>query len=162
MYSIDGLCPSGHPMGGYGFNIHLSPAFRDAVMKSELDQEKVDHVIKIYGQEWLQKCGFSHYYDPENCTYDNEGQSIPSKQTRPGYSPRDIRVSWGEWGIEHLYVPGNACGLDLDRNSCGCVYKDGEVLLPHNVDSWGQVCLLLIVFTWFAHTVTLFDTVNNE
>lgn len=157
MYSIDGLLPSGHPLGGYGFCIHLAPEFRDAVAKSGIKQSHVDHVVKTYGQEWLQKCGFSSYFDPENCTFRDDGTpSIPSKETRPLHSHREIRISWGEWGIEHISVPGNACGLDIDRDPRGSPFENGVTLYPHNVDSWSQVVLMLVAFTWFANSVFLF------
>lgn len=150
-YSIDALCPFGG-MGGYGFSIHLSPQFREAVSKSEIDQEKANHVIEVYGNEWASKCGMLHYYDPENSGMDRDNRRIPSKEIK---ASNLIRISWGEWGPEHLSVPGNACGLDIDRDTCFCVYRGGMLLVPHNIDHWGQVNLLLIVFTWFAHSLTL-------
>jgi hypothetical protein len=36
------------------------------------------------------------------------------------WTDRDIRVEWGEWGPEHISVPGNACALDIDESPMGC------------------------------------------
>lgn len=92
MYSIDGLCPSGQPLGGYGFQIHLAPLFRDAVTAANLTQVEVDRVLATYGQEWLQKCGFARYFDPENCGFRERHPAIPSPETRPTYNHRELRL----------------------------------------------------------------------
>lgn len=160
MYSIDGLCPSGQPLGGYGFLIHLAPLFKEAVATANLTQAQVDRVLATYGQEWLQKCGFARYFDPENCGHQAQRPAIPSPETRPSPSHRELRVRWGEWGPEHLTVPGNACGLDLDTHPTR--FQGGRTLVPHNVDSWSQVLLLLVMFTWFADYVLLVHTNHQE
>ncbi len=154
MYSIDGLCPSGNPLGGYGFSIHLSREFRDAVSVSEITQDGVDSVIKTYGVEWLQKCGLGGYFDPENCGFNAKRPAIPSERTRPSFAGTGLRVAWGEWGPEHITVPGNACGLDIG-SGFGSPFDNGKSLHPHNIDSWGQVCALLITFTWFANFILI-------
>lgn len=154
-YMIDGLCPTGG-MGGYAFCVHLSPQFKENVAKSGIDAEGAQRVIDTFGDQWLTKCGFGQYFDPENCTLHQDKRQIPSKKTRLSYH-RKIRLSWGNWGPEHISVPGNACGLDIDADAFGCVYKEGAILQPHNIDHWGQVNLLLIVFTWFAYSITLFE-----
>lgn len=82
MYSIDGLWPTGQPLGGYGFMIHLSPQFREAVAKSDVNQEGVERVIKTYGVEWMQKCGLCGYFDPESCGFGAEKHAIPSDKTK--------------------------------------------------------------------------------
>lgn len=135
-YSIDGLCPNREiGMGGYGFNIKLWPAFKEAVAFSGLTQDRVDGAINSLGKEWLVCCGWD--------------------SLAKGYRPTSaIRVSWGEWGPEHITVPGNACGLDIDRCPLGAP-PGGQVLVPHNVDCWNQVNLLLIVFCWLAETLVL-------
>jgi hypothetical protein len=160
MYSIDGLCPSGQPLGGYGFQIHLAPLFRDAVTAANLTQVEVDRVLATYGQEWLQKCGFARYFDPENCGFRERHPAIPSPETRPTYNHRELRVRWGPWGPEHISVPGNACGLDLGRAPLR--FTGGAELLPHNVDSWSQVLLLLVTFTWFADYVLLVHATQQD
>lgn len=158
MYSIDGLCPSGG-MGGCGFHIHLSPEFRDAVAKSGLGQKEVDRVLDAYGVEWSSKCGLLQRLDSGRMYIDRHAESgaIPSKDARAIHG---ISVRWGEWGPEHISVPGNACGLDI--GTFWSLYDGGRVLLPHNVDHWGQVNLLLIAFCWFAHSVALHAGVSER
>lgn len=65
-----------------------------------------------------------------------------------------LRVTWGKWGAEHIIVPGNACGLDVNTAGCFNLLK-GMTLLPHNIDSWTQKQLLLIVFTEIAECVLM-------
>lgn len=153
-YDIDGLCPSlDLDMGGYGFVIKLWPKFQGMVAGSDLDQQKADRVIQGLGRSWLDACGFDQMYDPDNYGHRRE-EKPPGPNAEPLYRPeRDIRVSWGEWGLEHISVPGNACGLDIEKGTSAP--PGGRVLLPHNVDHWGQVQLLLIAFTWFANTLSL-------
>lgn len=155
MYSIDGLCPNGNPLGGYGFSIHLAPAYREAVKLSGYTQEHADRTIEVFGREWLTKCGFNHYFDPENSSFGANKHAIPSKDTKPSYAGTGLRIQWGEWGIEHITVPGNACGLDIDRRSLGNPFRGGASLHPHNVDSWSQVMLMLVAFTWLAQSVLI-------
>ncbi|QDU82649.1 hypothetical protein Pla110_44100 [Polystyrenella longa] len=159
MYLIDSLCPSGG-MGGHGFTIHLSPEFRDAVKSSGIGQPQVDHVLKNYGDEWASKCGLLHRYDPNRRRLSHRFVSSGTIPSDEASCHHGITIRWGEWGPEHITVPGNACGLDID--SCPSVYRGGRILLPHNVDHWGQVNLLLIVFCWFAHSVALQNSVNDE
>ena len=158
MYSIDNLCPTGG-MGGHGFVIHLSQQFKEMVAKADLEQEQIDRVLNIYGPEWMVKTGFNHYFDPENCGQYHRTHAIPSKETK--LSDSYLRVAWGEWGPEHITVPGNACGLDVERG-VGCVFDNGKMLVPHNVDSWNQKCLLLLVFTWFANSVFWYANIYKE
>lgn len=124
-YNIKGLCPNGR--GDCGFAIDLSPTWPEAVKLANLDQNKVNHAIQTMGRQWLDGCGFA-WID----TY-------------------LIRVQWGEWGPEHITVPGDACGLDLSRSIGG--FKGGMSLTPHNVDNIRQAHLLLVVFTFFANEI---------
>lgn len=160
MYVIDNLLPSGR-MGGYGFHIHLSPQFKEAVAASELTQELVDQAIKTFEPEWLVKTGFNAYFDPENCGAWAKRPAIPSDRTQLMHAG-SVRVTWGEWGPEHICVPGNACGLDIDKSPIACVFEGGATLSPHNVDGWSQVNLLLIVFTWFAHYAALHHRTKKQ
>lgn len=153
MYVIDGLLPSGR-MGGHGFCIHLMPQFKEAVAAAELTQELVDQAIKKFEPDWLAKTGYGALFDPDNCGHLAEKHAIPGPQTRLLHAG-SVRVSWGEWGPEHISVPGSACGLDVQRDGFGCVFPGGVMLSPHNVDGWCQVNLLLIAFTWFAHYAAL-------
>lgn len=153
MYVIDSLMPSGG-MGGYGFSIQLMPQFKEAVAIAAVTQEGVARVLQTFSPQWLAKTGFGEYFDPDNCGYGADKMAIPGPRTKLLHD-RQIRVEWGEWGPEHISVPGNACGLDISRDGFGCLFKGGATLTPHNVDHWGQVNLLLLVFTWFAHHVAL-------
>jgi hypothetical protein len=156
MYSIVGLCPNReNPMGGYGFSIKLWPLFREMVASyPHNDQLSINKAIDTMGREWLDACGYSQIFDPNNCGVDANPKKKPGPKSRPAYQPnRDLRVQWGEWGPEHITVPGDACGLDIDQG----LYSphDGRILAPHNVDNWRQVQLLLITFCWFADDIML-------
>ena len=70
-----------------------------------------------------------------------------------GFNYGEVRIVLGDWGLEHIAVPGNACGLDIWDDMCA---PDGGMsLLPHNVDSRMQCMALITVFTWFMHTASL-------
>ena len=155
-YSITGLWPR-KEMSGFGFSIRLFPPWKDMVARSEITQENVDTAIENMGREWLDICGFDGKYDPDNGIDDvmSEVVGVPKKPAGPNarhmYVPgRDLRVEWGEWGPEHISVPGNACGLDYDHHAFGAPLN-GAILLPHNVDAWSQVQLLLVTFCWFTN-----------
>lgn len=129
MYRITGLISMGNsPLGNHGFSITLPPAHKKAVAACDLNQEKINNAIKFLGKKALLSCGYS--------------------EARCEYALGDIRIQWGEWGIEHIGVPGNACGLDIDYNPIGlCPHEQGGVTLhPHNVDTPIQKLLLLTLF----------------
>lgn len=139
LYSITGLCPrTDIQMGRWGFGIKLWPGWKEAVALAKLDQTKVDTVIKNLGRSWLYGCGYGKLSES------GDGKS-------PLYPTYMIRVTWGQWGIHHLTVPGDACGLDISDSIGGP--RDGKMLGPHNIDSMCQAMLLLCVFTWFADLV---------
>lgn len=128
-YCIAGLCHRDDvDMGWHGFIIHLHPRMKELVAASGIDQGNANTAIETMGRGWLDASGYG-------CLSDG----------RPLYNPRDVRVKWGEYGAEHITVPGNACGLDIGR-ACGNPLR-GQSLLPHNVDSLQQKYLLLIVFS---------------
>lgn len=128
MYRIKGWFPNGN-MGGAGFSIILTPEWRDAVSKSEINQEGINNLIEILGNKILE----------------GHGRNPMEKHMLPYY----LRVIWGEWGPEHITVPGNACGLDIDTHCIGCL--DGEIALtPHNVDSVSQASMILTIFVQIA------------
>jgi len=131
MYKIKGWNPSReNQMGGSGFSIVLTPKWKEAVSKSSLTQDKVNSFIPKMFSQTLKEHGFG--------------------ENRIG----DIRISWGEWGIEHITVPGNACGLDIDEHAI-CL-NDGEVALtPHNVDTIFQASLILSIFLRIADWLEL-------
>ena len=158
-YHIKGLCPTGQ-MSGAGFHVQLWPEWKTLVAESNLTQENCYTAIENMGRSWLDGCGFNAMYDPDESPDDRWNRSQGKKKklgpnARPLYEPRtSLRVSWGEWGTEHIDVPGNACGLDIDIGGFGSP-RGGAVLLPHNVDSIKQAHLLLVVFCWFADTIIL-------
>ena len=129
MYRIVGLIgQSDKYIGGHGFSIVLQPEHKKAVANCGLNQERVDNWIKAFGVKALLSCGYSKDFVE--------------------YNLGDIRVQWGEWGIEHISVPGNACGLDIDCSPIGiCPHETGgAALYPHNVDNTRQKLLLLTLF----------------
>lgn len=169
MYLIDGLCHRRDiRMGTHGFVIYLSPEWKALVAKSGITQENVEHLLKNSGRRWLDAAGFDAMVDPDDdrspFEQDQEPRP-PGPNAYPLYKPGfDLRVAWGEWGPEHISVPGNACGLDLDRNVLGSPFHDEKYnsygLLPHNVDSLHQKYLLLITFTELAKHV-VFRTLRS-
>ncbi len=93
-------------------------------------------------------------FDPEESPMDKWENKHLGKARKLGpnavplYGEHEIRVSWGTWGIEHITVPGNACGLDIDKGYHSP--RNGRILVPHNIDNFQQVILLLTVFTTLA------------
>lgn len=152
LYHIKNLCPR-QEMSGAGFGIDLWPAWKDAVTESKLTQEMINTAITNMHRFWLDGCGFGGVYDPDNSGFDRDETKPPGPNARPIYGPYDIRISWGEWGPEHISVPGNACGLDIWDSIGGP--RGGKSLGPHNVDSIRQAHLLLVVFTWVAEGFVL-------
>jgi len=128
MYRIDSWHPDVSKMGGCGFSIKLFKEFKEKVAQTDLTQEKIDTGIKRMSPYWLKDHG---YKDVD-------------------YSR--ISVRWGEFGPEHITVPGNACGLDKSTFMCD---KDEILLVPHNVDSLRQMSLLLTVFCWIESLIYL-------
>lgn len=147
MYHVYGLCPrTDIDMGRCGFGIKLWPSWRDAVAEVGLTQENIQNALKSYNRQWLDGCGFGRMYDPDKRPFDKDERLGPN--ARPLYDIHSIHLTWGEWGPEHITVPGNACGLDISKGICAPI--NGRVLEPHNIDSFGQVMLLLTIFTTFA------------
>lgn len=107
------------------FSIILTPAWQEAVRKSAMNQEKIDALIEGYGAIAL-KC---HGY------------------TADCYNPRtDIRIIWGENGIQYMRVPGNACELTLNERPIPYSINGEWALEPHNIDNLRQASLLLTMF----------------
>ena len=129
MYKIKNWDPNRpNKMAASGFSIVLTKEWKDAVGRVNIKQSAVDAMISSIGKDFLIQHGFS--------------------ANRIG----DVKISWGEWGIEHITVPGNACGLDIDYAPMG--YLNGEVaLMPHNVDTIFQASLILSLFLWFANAL---------
>lgn len=159
MYLIRNLCHrTDISMGVHGFGIDLSPEFRDAVSKSRLSQDDIDGLLATMGREWLDATGYTQVFDPDDdrepsARFEHDPKWKPGPRARPLYEPRNsLRVQWGEWGPEHISVPGNACGLDIDQ-SFGSPIHGARSLTPHNIDALCQKYLLLIVFTSIAEHV---------
>lgn len=149
LYHVAGYAPESG-MGSAGFTVQLWPSWKDAVASytPAITQQCANRVVETMGRQWLDGHGYNRMTD------DDDGNK------RHLYEPRTaIRVSWGEWGPEHITVPGNACGLDLSDSIWSP--RNGRVLLPHNVDSVYQASLLLAVFLFFADTFVL-DTRCRE
>ena len=97
LYHIKSLNPV-LEMSGFGFNISLYPAWKQEVKKLDIDQNKINILLLNMGESWLRACRFDYVLDSELGT---------------DFSIRmSLRMSWGEWGPEHISVPGTACGLD--------------------------------------------------
>ena len=150
-------------MGACGFSIQLFPAWKKAWAEYEyapgkkFTQETINALIKNCHRAWLDGCGYNAMFDPDESAMDRwEKEKAGKKVTlgpraAPLYDIHSVRVSWGEWGPEHITVPGDACGLDIDR---GFGYSpDGVALHPHNIDNMSQQILLLTIFTTIADYV---------
>lgn len=165
MYAIRYFCPrTDVQMGTHGFAIDLPADWPELVRRSGLNQEKVNQHIASCGRRWLDATGHNGMFDPDNCGFQADKSLPPGPNARPTYSHREIQVIWGEWGAEHISVPGNACGLDITRDCCGfgSIFLGGRQLQPHNIDSWHQKNLLTIVFTELAESVLLFSRTNRD
>jgi hypothetical protein len=145
MYLIHCLCPRKDiDMNCHAFQIDLAPEVPEYVKRSKITESQVYHLVKTQGNAWLDACGYTEIFDPENCGAWADKDKPPGPTARRLYEASEsIRVSWGEWGPEHISVPGSACGLDIDDSSFGCVFSEGRALLPHNIDGWPQKQLLL-------------------
>ena len=152
-YQIVGLSPRlDLTLGGWGFVIRLFPDFKKAVKKSGITSENAHRAIKNMGRGWLDGCGFNQLYDPDQNSFERRNNKPPGPNAKPLYDPgMDLRITWGEWGLEHITVPGNACGLDISEGIMAP--RNGRILSPHNIDSMRQAMLFLVVFTWFAESI---------
>jgi hypothetical protein len=152
-YAIRYLCHrTDITMGHHGFTIDLHPKTPEIIKSSGITQEYINTFLNNMGRGWLDAVGYDAIYDPDNYGYNADKKAPPGPNAHPLYGVDSLQVQWGEWGPEHISVPGNACGLDLDR-SCGNVFPGGKSLVPHNVDSWRQKYLFLIMFTEIAELV---------
>ena len=135
MYKIKSWLPSQRPNGA-SFYIVLTDKFRKAVEKSKLTQENMDALIVNLGNAILSGHG--------------------CQEVDKNMLPCNLRVKWGEYGPEHISVPGNACGLDIDTRFVGAL--PGEVaLMPHNVDTIRQASMLLSIFIYIAEVLETVD-----
>lgn len=131
MYKIKSWLPSQRPNGA-AFFIVLTDKFRKAVEKSKLTQENMDALVMNLGNSILSGHGYPEV--DKNMLLCN------------------LRVKWGEYGPEHISVPGSACGLDVDTHFVGQL--PGEVaLMPHNIDTIKQASMLLSIFIYIAEVI---------
>jgi hypothetical protein len=156
-YDIESFCPIPKcGMGAHSFSITLYAGWKELVEMACLDQDRVDRLIELRGREWLDACGFDRIFDPDNCGFDADKTLPPGPRAYPTYRPpTDLRIKWGEWGPEHIMVPGDACGLNIDKH-CPGLCDDSACLLPHNIDTWNQKNLLMIAFTKVACMLATF------
>lgn len=128
MYRLQGWFPQ---ITNSGFSIILSKEWKNAVSNSKINQEKIDKLIDNIGNDILQGHGINNV----------------EKHLIKYY----INVKWGEYGPEHINVPGNACGLDIDIDkSCANCNLNEISLVPHNVDSLNQASMILTIFVKIA------------
>lgn len=147
MYHIRCLVPrNDHYLGNHGFCIDLHPSYKDYVLRSGITQDKIDFYIKNEGNRWLDCLGY-------NGTYNSIDELGNTQQKRIYEVSSSIKVEWGEWGLEHILVPGNACTLDLEKDPLASSFKLGARLEPHNIDSWSQKNLMLLIFTQISDLV---------
>lgn len=153
-YVILNYCPrSDVSAARHNFAIGLPRDWQQKVEKLELTQDRVDAFIKAQGRAWLDACGYTRIFDPDNCGFEADPTLPPGPRAYHSYKPWHIRVSWGPWGTESIYIPGgDACGLNLDRTPLGNPLG-GPMLLSHNIDTWSQKNLLLLVFCRFAELI---------
>lgn len=143
-YTICGFAHHPGMMSAHAFSIHLAPEFRELVRNSGITQVEIDRMLEHSGQHWLKLAG-----------YDDEFEEEDGSRTPLWRVGQNLAVRWGEWGPEHITVPGNACGLNIGSGSQFRIHNDGQVLAPHNVDCLEQKYLLTIVFTEIAYILAL-------
>lgn len=149
MYLIRNLAPrTDITLGCHGFNIELSPEWSNMVASSGLDQQAINDKIETCGNEWLDVCGYGRITTMYN-----------GKSDRVYKAKFSIDIRWGEWGIEYIKVPGDACYLSMS-NIPGLI-PNSKMLCPHNIDSWRQKQLLLIIFCSIAEDVVAFSNTTN-
>ena len=140
MYRLNGWFPNGN-MGGAGFCIILTQKWKKAVSNSNINQEKVNNLIQNVGNKILEAHG--------------------RKEVEPHMLPYYLNVKWGEWEPEHITVPGNACGLDIDTHCVGC-YPGEVAFTPHNVDSVFQASMILTLFVYLAEVLESDEYLRNR
>ena len=139
LYHIKGWGPR-REMNGAGFSIMLYPEWKELVARQNIDQAKCDHLCReSLGPLWLEQ----HGYDGD-------------------YAKYQLSVRWGEWGPEHIQVPGSAAGLNNDRYCQMHAPEEGVILTPHNVDTIQQASLCLTVFCWIADYMILEEDLRQR
>lgn len=143
------MCPTvDRGCSGCNVGIQLFPAWRQAWRTYEyspgkkMNQDAASTAVASLHRQWLDNCGYDTMYDPDgrDPMADWEARSLGKTRklgpnARKLYDVHSIRVSWGEWGPEHITVPGNACGLDICYGMGMSRRQGGKFLAPHNVDN---------------------------
>jgi len=122
LWTIEGWTCSQEMHGG-SFTIWASPKFLEVAREIEYDEEKIQERARLI----IKKAGFEIY---EYMKF----------------------LRFGEWGLMHFDVPGNACGLDFDYHG-GDALRNGASFLPHNVDNARQQSALMAIWLMWAHFV---------
>ncbi len=149
---------------GFGFQIRVWPRWKEVVRGRTPSRDHQQNWLETVGNDLLDACG---YGAPFNLHQDlcKEWLGLESEPTHDNDGPAPVErlydasrgaivLSWGDWGLEHISVPGNGCGLDIDYNGCTAP-KGGVVLLPHHVDSMQQAYLSQSIYGWFNHASLL-------
>lgn len=107
------------------FSIVLTQKWKRVVEQSYLNQDRINDMLGRIEERILKLHGY-------------QGLS------------NEFRITWGEWGPEHITVLGNACGVDIETGGFG--YEEDEAILnPHNVDSIIQASMILSLFVYIAN-----------
>jgi len=140
LYQIVTGIPRRGECAGFSFEIKLWPAWKDLIAASDpWTPEEWKNFYENVGNPLLDACGYSEISSFA------EGDSHRLFDATRGA----IRIQWGDWGPEHITIPGNGCGLDLDDGLHAP--RGGRVLVPHNVDVLKQAYLLQLIFNWIAN-----------
>jgi hypothetical protein len=158
LYKIQMIAPLDEGRG-CPIQVDLWPEWKEAVARSAITQQGVNHAVKMMHRTWLDGCGWSRMFDPDNCGFDRDKDKPLGPNAYKAYGEHAIRVSWGEWGPEHITVPGDACGLDLSHSIGGA--PSGMSLTPHNMDTMAQAWLCLVIFTFFAEGIVSEEIVRE-
>lgn len=124
LWRIDGWSSRAAISQGSSFSIWVSPKFLQAAKEIEYDEEKVQARARAI----IKEAGFKQVEDHQ----------------------RFLR--FGEFGLMHFDVPGNACGLDFDYSEQD-VMKRGVRFAPHNVDNTLQQSALMTIWLMWADSV---------
>ena len=118
---IDGWSSRAAVSQGGSFSIWVSPKFLEIAKTTKYNEEKTQARARAI----IKEAGFKHIEDYQ----------------------RFLR--FGEFGLMHFDVPGNACGLDFDYSEDHAM-KEGARFAPHNVDNALQQSALMAIWMMWA------------
>lgn len=151
---------------GFGFQIRVWPAWREVVAAYSPTPGAQRAWLHHVGNDLLDACGYGEPFQSfqsvaEELMGITPSSLIPAPTERLYDATRGaITFQWGAWGLEHITIPGNGCGLDIDE-TVALKPDGGVVLLTHNVDTMQQSYLLQCIYGWFAHTMLLAWTTRD-